>query len=216
MTANERARTDPARPPSPRPAHSFRRGSKGEGGSSAIADAQRIHPCSWRRSVDAPRPRKRRPHPPRPTCGLLALLFRSERGWLASFVDDCSYSICGFVGVFVLPYSDAYPTGFGETPISVAVPGSVGGDLVCPEGGVGVCDGVVLGTAVPEAAVEEDSDAGRREHHVGGASEVAQWPSRDPVAQTSRMGGRAQGALGLRIAPSVGLHTRPRTRGGRP
>jgi hypothetical protein len=140
----------------------------------------------------------------------------SEHGWSASFVDDCPDSIGGFVGIFVLPDSDADPTGFGEALIGVAVSGSVVGDLAGPERSVGGCDGVVLGTAVPEAAVDENGDAGRGEHHVGGASEVAQGPGRHPVAQTSCMSGRAQGELGLRIAPSVGLHARPRARGGRP
>ncbi len=148
--------------------------------------------------------------------GLPEFLSWSERGWFASFVDDCSDSTCGFVGVFMLPDSDADPTGFGEALIGVAVSGSVVGDLAGPERSVGGCDGVVLGTAVPEAAVDENGDAGGGEHHVGGTSEVAQGADRHPVAQTLRMSGRAQGELWLRIASSVGLHARPRAGGGRP
>jgi hypothetical protein len=79
-------------------------------------------------------------------------------------------------------------------------------DLACPVGGVCPGRAIVKRTAVPPATVDEDRNAASGEDHIRATSDVREWASVDPVPQAERMGGTADGQLGLGVATAVGAH----------
>jgi hypothetical protein len=72
----------------------------------------------------------------------------------------------------VLPNSDAEPSCFSEPPVGVLVAQHVGLSLLGPKVGVRDRCGVVLGAAMPEASIEEDSNFGRRKNKVSSPSQL--------------------------------------------
>ena len=58
----------------------------------------------------------------------------------------------------MLPDADDFPSPAPERAVHAAVAGHVGLAFAVPEGAVGFRAGVALGTAVPEATVDEDGD----------------------------------------------------------
>ena len=58
----------------------------------------------------------------------------------------------------VLPYTDHTPTEIGETLVGFSVSAQIPLDLPSPERGISYRTRVVLGTTMPETAVDEDGD----------------------------------------------------------
>ena len=76
----------------------------------------------------------------------------------------------------VLPYTDHTPTEIGEILVGFSVSAQVPLDLPAPERGISYGTRVVLGTAMPETAIDEDGDlaTGRkqgREYPAGRAED---------------------------------------------
>jgi hypothetical protein len=82
----------------------------------------------------------------------------------------------GFVWVLVLPYMDGLPAGRRKCSVGLSIALDVPRELGLPV--LPVCCGHVgvLGTAVPEAAIDEYGDAGAREGDV----DPNRLPTRDP------------------------------------
>ena len=72
-----------------------------------------------------------------------------------------------FVREFMLPHAEDAPAAGAESAGDEAVAGAVGGNLIAPKGGVGFRPGGVERAAVPEAAVDEESELEVREDVVG-------------------------------------------------
>ena len=74
----------------------------------------------------------------------------------------------------VAPDAEDGPAASAEGAGDEAVAGAVGGDLISPEGGVGLGPGGVERAAVPEAAVDENGEPARAEDEVGFYAEFLQ------------------------------------------
>ncbi len=111
--------------------------------------------------------------------------------------------------ILVFPDTDAGPAGSGETAVGVPIPRSGGLDLLRPEPGIGRSDGVVVRTAVPEAAIQEHRHPRLGEHQVSRALDLSERSHRYPVTQAKGMGGGAQRQLRLGIPALVRLHASP-------
>src|SRR5687767_8183828 len=79
-------------------------------------------------------------------------------------------------GVLVLPDADHLPAGDAQRFVDGRIPGLVPGDLRAPVSGVSPGRGVVLGTAVPEAPIDEYRHLRATEDQVSGAAKVRQRP----------------------------------------
>jgi hypothetical protein len=87
---------------------------------------------------------------------------------------------CGVRGGLVLPDSDDLPSRISESSIRIAVAALVRVDLLAPPFGVGLRPAGVIGASVPEASVDEDSDALRRKRKVRSAPHARKRPI-DPI-----------------------------------
>jgi hypothetical protein len=74
---------------------------------------------------------------------------------------------------FVFPHADHRPAFGAEEAVDAEVAGLVGGDLLPPEGGVGLGLGRVPGAAVPEAAVHKHRGLEFGENEVGLAGQLS-------------------------------------------
>lgn len=73
---------------------------------------------------------------------------------------------------FMLPYADHQPAVCAQGAVDATVAGFVGGNLVSPEGGVGLGLGAVPGAAVPEATVHKHRGLQLGENEVGLAGQL--------------------------------------------
>lgn len=96
--------------------------------------------------------------------------------------------------------------------IRLLVPFHVAGELRLPPCGVGLRVRCVLGTTVPEAAVDEHGHTSGREHDVGPTPESANRPTVDVIPQPERMESPPDQHLRRRVAR--GLSTHPPTYAG--
>ena len=108
--------------------------------------------------------------------------------------------------VLVFPYPDTQPTGLREPPVGVPVALPVALHFVRPELGVGRGNGVMFGTAVPEASVQENSDLGPGEHEVGRPSDLLERPNAHPVAQAQSVDGGPKSKFRFGVPALVRLH----------
>src|SRR5690606_23923984 len=79
------------------------------------------------------------------------------------------YVTGGPLRILVLPDANDQPTCVGEATVGLRVALTITPDLHRPDFGVGGGFGVMLRTAVPEAAVEEHGHLGPGEDHVCGS-----------------------------------------------
>src|SRR5699024_9927045 len=93
-----------------------------------------------------------------------------------------------------------------EPASGVLVSFHVSRDLGVPVVDVGPGLGAVLGTAVPEAAVDEDGHAGLPKHQVSTTVEVSDRSCVDSIAKTRSVDEPTHGHLRLRVPPAVALH----------
>ena len=94
--------------------------------------------------------------------------------------------------VLVLPDPHHGPARRREQLVDLRVALPVAGQLLLPEGFVGARHRAVLGTGVPEAAIDVDGDLGRPEDQVGAARHALHRPPVDPVAEPPPVQLRAQ------------------------
>lgn len=100
--------------------------------------------------------------------------------------------------------------------VGLCVPAPIALDLGGPIFSVDLGRGVVSGTAMPKAAVHEDSNPSGGEDHVSGTSYVLQGSAVDEVAQSASVDRSAECELWTCVAPAVGPHARANPRRGRP
>lgn len=123
-----------------------------------------------------------------------------------SVSDELFDLVGGLVGGFVFPDADWGPAGCSQAGVGVGVAGSVAGDLGLPVLGVATGFRAVLGAAVPEAAVHEDRHPQTREHHVGLAAYLGQWPAVHEVAQATPVQCRADESFRSCVARALLRH----------
>lgn len=106
----------------------------------------------------------------------------------------------------MFPKSEHCPSAIVKDLVGLDVTGTIHGYLVGPVRGVGRGCGVMLGTAVPVASVDEDCDSGRREDKVSRTANVLLGPSIDPVTEALGVQQPAHGQFRRGVPPSVPLH----------
>jgi hypothetical protein len=97
--------------------------------------------------------------------------------------------------ILMLPNPDDSPTGRFELAVGVGIPLLVTGELRLPVPVVDLWPAAVLGTAVPEAAVDKYRHARPWEDDIGAPAQPGQWAAVDEIAQTEPMEDPTQGQL---------------------
>jgi hypothetical protein len=110
----------------------------------------------------------------------------------------------------VFPDPDHRPSFVAQGRVRSFVASLVGIELLSPPGGVVLRLGRVLGTPVPEAPVDEDSDPFTRENQIGTGADVLGDPAVDSVAVTKPMEFTPQCHLRRCVADALGLETSTR------
>lgn len=118
--------------------------------------------------------------------------------------------------LFVLPDSHDAPAGLGERFGIALVPLARRGQLRAPPFPIRDRSSGVFRTRVPVTAIYEEGQSLGREDYVRCTRKTADRPNVFPEAQTSSMQGGSHRNLGSGIAGTVGLHTPPHPRRGRP
>ena len=130
--------------------------------------------------------------------------FMLMRSTVPNAIAPGSLNYVGNVGrVLMLPSPDDDPSCLAQTLIRPAVTGDVGVKLGPPPVGVRLGSHGVLGTAVPEAAVDEDGDPSAGEGDVGPARDGRHV---DAIAETPSMQLAPEGTLGLGPRGPQGRH----------
>lgn len=106
----------------------------------------------------------------------------------------------------MLPCSDYRPPGLAKCCIDFRVASPVPGDLLFPILAVSGRKTIVIGAAMPVAAVNKDSDALAEEDDISRPPNVWQWAGRHTIPQASLVKLRSEPNLGLGIAAPVALH----------
>jgi hypothetical protein len=87
----------------------------------------------------------------------------------------------------VFPYPDDLPTKGVQPLIGVGIPEAIGFDLFPPENGIALRPGGMLGTAMPEATVDEYGDTNAGKYDICDASGHRQQWHVEAIAQASGM-----------------------------
>ena len=103
------------------------------------------------------------------------------------------------VDVLVLPDADDGPANLSKTLVGVAIPLTIGLNFFAPEGGVALRLRCMLGTSVPEAAIDEHSNTGGSENDVDAPAAVRKDGSVDAEPESTRMERAAKFELSARI-----------------
>lgn len=116
----------------------------------------------------------------------------------------------------MLPEAQNGPAPFGQQTCGLGIAGSIRGDLVRPELGVGFRGLMMLRTAMPEASVYQDGDMRATEQQVRRAAEISLRPRTDSVTESRSVHQAAHLHLGFRVSSAVGTHGRAGLRTARP
>jgi hypothetical protein len=116
----------------------------------------------------------------------------------------------------VLPEPEHKPSGIRESLIGVTVPLDVAYDFFRPISRIHLGWNIVLRTAVPIAAVDEDSYFRWSKNHVGCPTEAGKWACADAVAQPLGMDESPDPLLRLSVAVADRLHVAAPRRGRSP
>jgi hypothetical protein len=100
----------------------------------------------------------------------------------------------------VLPNPDHGPAKVFERDIGLLVTPAVGRDLLAPPSGVRFGCNAMVRASMPEAPVDEDSDAGTREHNVDSPSREPGYGLIDTKTQTTLVQQRAHPHLGRGVS----------------
>lgn len=108
----------------------------------------------------------------------------------------------------MLPEPDDLPVGRLERRVRIGVPPSVQVDLPLPPSAVGAWEHMVLGAAVPEAAVDVDGETNPRERDVDRSPAVAGHLELHPIPQTEAVELATQLDFWLGVAACERRHLR--------
>lgn len=122
----------------------------------------------------------------------------------------------GVDNVGVLPDSHYRPTCAFKQSVGVFVASAVACNLLSPETGVGLSDSVVIGTPVPEASVNEDSNTKPGKHDVCRTADGSNWATMDEVPEPPCVQLSSDRQLGPRITAPIGKHGCPSSRARSP
>jgi hypothetical protein len=75
----------------------------------------------------------------------------------------------------VFPYADDPPPSFLKLAVRVLVPSNVSGKLLCPPFAISDRHGLVSGTLVPKASVDEDGDPRTSKDEICSSTEAWKW-----------------------------------------
>jgi hypothetical protein len=169
--------------------------------------------CQVLRITDAYRPSLVRDRPIRaaaPYEVMSAALIRTRDigigGAKSPAADDLFYVGGCMCNVLMLPDSEHSPPQGAQMSIRLTIPLDVPGEFGCPPRAVGGGRGLVLGTAVPEAPVDEHHDSGASKQDVRTSTGQPGKRGVDAVAQTSSVELASEEHFGLRVASSLTGH----------
>jgi hypothetical protein len=94
-----------------------------------------------------------------------------------------------------------------KAPIGVTITRTIPLDLRLPELSSGLWHDEVLGTAVPEATVNEDIQAHSSEYDVRSPASIERQRQVDAEAESSTMQQRPEREFGTRVATPIRLHS---------
>lgn len=132
----------------------------------------------------------------------------SWKSWLALRRQDGLFDpLNRLIYWLVFPDSNHYPAVLFEDRGMTMVPLDVLGDLRLPIRAIRCRKRAVLGTAMPEATVDEYSHLSTREDEVGSNTPALAWFDRevDPIPETRSVGGFAN----RQLRPSIPTAVRP-------
>lgn len=112
----------------------------------------------------------------------------------------------GLAGVLMLPDAQHPPPRSTQPAIGVCIAQSIGLDLCPPIRGVGLWPGPMLGTPVPEAAIDEDRNTSAGEEDVCAPSKARQGLAIDPKPESATMQQRTDGQLRPGVTRAVRSH----------
>lgn len=107
----------------------------------------------------------------------------------------------------MFPNTDHPPTNCPEDQVSLPISANVGGQLFMPPLAVCVWEGAMVGTAVPEAPVDEHGDLTARERDVGSAARHTWERPLDPVAEASSIKFSPEGNFRCRVTTCLMRHS---------
>lgn len=142
----------------------------------------------------------------------------SDLKWSSTSPPEPTKDLLGDqVWVLVLPDSDHGPAGGCEGRVVPPVPVSVASKLCGPVEAISLRAGAMVGTSVPEAAVDENRELGSREDDVGADSPTLgrnlDWVI-DSKAKTQGKEGGSNSPLGSSVTPTIALHRGAHRRAG--
>ncbi len=127
--------------------------------------------------------------------------------WIANPPDDLGDPEGDDSGVLMLPSPDHGPPSLGESAVGIGVACLVAADLLGPVPRVDIVPSApVVGTPVPEAAVNEHGDSCARENDVGLAAQVGEGLHVDPVPHAHRMELPTDGKLWSGVLAALRAH----------
>jgi hypothetical protein len=139
------------------------------------------------------------------------------RWWSTSLPEPTKDLLGDKVWVLVLPDSDHGPARVCEGRVVPPVPVFVAGKLWSPVEAICLRTGTMVGTSVPEAAVDENRELGSREDDVGTDSSILSrnldWIIHSKAKTQGKEGG-ANSSLGLSVTPTIALHRGAHRRAG--
>lgn len=119
-------------------------------------------------------------------------------------------------GVLVLPDAQHCPARRREQGAHALISLSVHRDLVRPEGGVAGRRAVVIGAAMPEAAINEDGDLRAREEEISRRPDAGFGSRVHPIAEPRRVYEATNSHLWLGVGAPIRAHDRAHRRCARP
>jgi hypothetical protein len=108
-----------------------------------------------------------------------------QLGQLVGRLYSCADSIRCQLRVLMLPNSNRRPPGGSQPFVGIAITLQIALDLFGPVPAIGaMCATSMIGTAMPEATINEDGESGPWEHHVSLSSEIWQRSTMHEITQT--------------------------------
>jgi hypothetical protein len=139
------------------------------------------------------------------------------RWWSTSPPEPTEDLLGDQVWVLVLPDSDHGPARGCEGRVVPPVPVFVASKLCSPVEAISLRTGAMVGTSVPEAAVDENRELGSREDDVGADSSMLSrnmdWIINSKAKTQGKEGG-TNSSLGLSVTPTIALHRGAHRRAG--
>ena len=125
---------------------------------------------------------------------------------LPALTDESSDSLRGHLRIFVLPNANTDPPCLFKQRVRLSVTFDIAPELRFPVVGIGLRVSGMIGTAVPEAAVDENGHFGLAKDEVCRAAKAPDGACRHAVAKSLRMKNATKSQLWLGVTGTIALH----------